>query len=66
MKAAELREMTVEELAQKERELREEIFQSRLKYQSGELANTAKLKLDRRELARVLSLKGEKQKAGAK
>lgn len=66
MKAAELREMTVEELAQKERELREEIFQSRLKYQSGELANTAKLKLDRRDLARVLSLKGEKQKAGAK
>lgn len=65
MKAAELRELSVEELAQKERELREEIFQSRLKYQSGELANTAKLKLDRRDLARVISLLGQK-KAGAK
>lgn len=66
MKAAELRELSVDELTQKERELREEIFQSRLKYQSGELANTAKLKLDRRDLARVLSLLDEKKKAGAK
>lgn len=66
MKAAELREMSVDELAQKQRELREEIFQSRLKYLSGELANTAKLKLDRRDLARVLSLLDEKKKAGAK
>lgn len=66
MKAAELREMTVDELALKQRELREEIFQSRLKYLSGELANTAKLKLDRRDLARVLSLLDEKKKAGAK
>lgn len=66
MKAAELRELTVDELSAKERELREEIFQSRLKFFSGELNNTAKLKHDRRDLARVVTLLGQKRKAGAK
>jgi large subunit ribosomal protein L29 len=66
MKANELRELSVAELEQKERELAEDIFQSRLKFQTGELNNTAKLKGDRRDLARVKTLLSHKRKAEAK
>ena len=65
MKAAELRELTVDELRIKERELREEIFQARLKFLGGELNNTSKLKYDRRDLARVVTLLAQKTKAKA-
>jgi large subunit ribosomal protein L29 len=66
MKASEFRELSVEELRLKERELQEEMFQSRLKFLSGELNNTAKLKGDRRDLARVKTLLAQKSKAEAK
>lgn len=66
MRASELRELSLDELRQKERELQEEIFQSRLKFLSGELNNTAKIKGDRRDLARVKTLLVAKSKAEAK
>ncbi len=66
MKISELRELSVDELSSKEKEVSEEIFQSKLKFQSGELNNTAKLKHDRRDLARVKTLLADKRKAEAK
>jgi large subunit ribosomal protein L29 len=66
MKPAELRELTVDELQAREKELREEIFQSRLKFLGGELNNTSKMKHDRRDLARVVTILAQKKtKAGA-
>lgn len=62
MKARELRELTREELLVKERELAEELFRARLKFQAGELENTAKLCHDRRDLARIKTLLREKAK----
>ncbi len=66
MKTSELRELSVDELNQKEKDVSEEIFQSKLKFQSGELNNTAKLKHDRRDLARVKTLIAKKRQAEAK
>jgi large subunit ribosomal protein L29 len=53
MKARELRELTVEELEAKSRELRGELFNVKIKRATGQLENTAKLGTLRREIARV-------------
>ncbi|MDX1501415.1 MAG: 50S ribosomal protein L29 [Thermoanaerobaculia bacterium] len=60
MKAAEFREQTREELRQKERELAEQLFALRLQKVTGQLDNPAKMKLVRRDLARVLTVLREK------
>ncbi len=61
MKAAQFREQTVEELQDKERELAEQLFALRLQQVTGQIENPAKLRLVRRELARVLTVLREKQ-----
>jgi large subunit ribosomal protein L29 len=63
MKAIELRQQTVEELREKERELSEQLFALRLQKVTGQLNNPSKIKLVRRDLARVLTVLGEKQVA---
>jgi large subunit ribosomal protein L29 len=61
MKAASLREMTKDELLQKERELREALFNLRFQHATGQLENTAQIAKTRRGIAQVLSIAGEKQ-----
>jgi large subunit ribosomal protein L29 len=53
MKASELRELTLDELRAKEQELRREHFAAKVKHATGQLENTAKLRLLRRDIARV-------------
>ena len=53
MKASELRELSGEELLEKTRELRTELFNLRIKKNTGQLENTAKLRTLRRDIARV-------------
>lgn len=53
MKIKELREQTVEELNSRARELKMEALNLRLQQQSGQLENPARLKLIRREVARI-------------
>jgi len=53
MKIKELREQTVEELNRRARELKMEALNLRLQQQSGQLENPARLKLIRREVARI-------------
>lgn len=64
MKASELREMVPDELWQKETELSQQLFNLRLQTVTGQLENPAKIKQTRRELARVLTVLGEKRRAG--
>ena len=64
MKASELREMTEAELRSKETDLAEQLFALRLQKTTGQLENSAKVPQARRDLARVLTVLGEKQ-AGA-
>jgi large subunit ribosomal protein L29 len=53
VKAKELRELSVEELREKEQGLGQELFNLRFQKATGQLGNTAMLKLTRRDLARV-------------
>ncbi len=60
MKAADMRQQSVAELRAKEQELAEQLFALRLQKVTGQLENPAKVKVARRELARVLTVLGEK------
>ena len=53
MKGEELRNLSADELAAKTLELRGELFNVRMKKATGQLENTAKLGLLRRDIARV-------------
>ncbi len=67
MKAAEIREMSHEEILRKEDDLREELFNLRFQHGTGQLENPNKIKQTKRDLARVktvlreIQLKKEKE-----
>ena len=61
MKASELREQTVEELQDREKELAEKLFALRLQRVTGQLESPAKMREAKRELARVLTVLREKR-----
>jgi large subunit ribosomal protein L29 len=60
MKARELRDQTVEELRDKERDLSDQLFALRLQKVTGQLENPSKIRAARRDLARVLTVLREK------
>jgi large subunit ribosomal protein L29 len=63
MKASDLRELPVDDLLAKAREIREELFTTRVRHATGQLENTAKLSLLRRDAARVETVLREKHEA---
>ena len=63
MKSSEFRELSVEELETKSRELRGELFNVKIKKSTGQLENTAKLMLLRRDIARAETILCEKRGA---
>ncbi len=63
-KAAELRELSTEELRTRERELEQELFRLRMQKATGRLESPAKFRLVRRDLARVKTLIRERQLRG--
>ena len=56
MKTKEVRNMDDEQLVEKVREFREELFNLRFRNATGELENTARLGEARRSLARTLTI----------
>ncbi len=64
MKASELRNLSEPELVAKSLELRDELFNVRVKRVTGQLENTAKLRQLRRDVARAETVLA--QKRGAK
>jgi large subunit ribosomal protein L29 len=62
MKASELRELTVEELRDKEQELAQQLFTLRLSKVTGQIESPAKVSHARRDLARVLTVLKEKDR----
>ena len=65
MKAADLKDLPVEELTRKAAELRENVFNLRIRQAAGTLDSSADLGKERRDLARVLTVLNQKQKATA-
>ena len=59
MKASAMREMTRDELKDKENELAQQLFALRLQKVTGQLENPSKIPQARRDLARVLTVLGE-------
>lgn len=60
MKVEELRELTVEDLRVREKDLDDELFRMRLKKSMGQLEAPARLRGVRRDLARIKTLIHEK------
>jgi large subunit ribosomal protein L29 len=61
VKASELRELTVDELEAKARDLSDQVFRLRLQKSMGQLEAAHKLKALRRDLARVKTVLREKE-----
>jgi large subunit ribosomal protein L29 len=61
MKAAELKDLTVDELSRKAGELRENLFNLKIRRRAGTLESTADVTKNRRDLARILTLLTQKQ-----
>lgn len=64
MKAKELRDLSVEELREREGELKQEFFNLRIQKATGQLGNTAILGKTKRDLARVKTLLRESEVSG--
>lgn len=68
MKVGDLRDLSVDELKGKEKDLREELFNLRFQHATGQLENTARIRLVRKDLARIktiLNEEGRVNKTGA-
>ena len=62
MKAAELQELGVEELGDKERDLIDQLFRMRIQKSMGQLEAPGKIKDVRRDLARIKTILRERAK----
>ena len=60
MELDELRQMSAADLRVKEREAREEIFRLKLKMRTNQLDNPSNYRRARKELARIMTLLGQK------
>ncbi len=63
MKASELRELSTEELMEKEKALKQELFNLRFQKATGQLGNTAAIPKTKRDLARVKTILRERELA---
>jgi large subunit ribosomal protein L29 len=64
--ATELRARSGDQLGQQVVELRKEQFNLRFQKATGQLENTRRIREVRREIARIMTVLGERRRAGAK
>ena len=65
MKAAELRETSIEELQKKEQDLRKELFNLRFQQATGEIENPMRIRAIKKSIAKILTVITEKNKLKA-
>jgi large subunit ribosomal protein L29 len=63
MRSSELRALSVDELKQKESDFRKELFNLKFQLSKGELDNNMRVHAVRKDIARVLTIITEKQRA---
>ena len=63
MKASKLRELSDDELTVRLKDTRKELFNLRFQHATGQLENSQNLKATRREIARLLTLQAERDRA---
>jgi large subunit ribosomal protein L29 len=61
MKASEIRDLTLEELRQREEDISEELFNLRFQLATSQLENKMRVRQVRRDLARIKTIMREKQ-----
>jgi large subunit ribosomal protein L29 len=61
LRARELRELSDEDLAKRMSDTRQELFNLRFQSATGALENSARVKLAKREIARILTINLERQ-----
>jgi large subunit ribosomal protein L29 len=64
MKISEIRDLSQEELKQKERNLVDELFKLRFRHETGQIESTAMLRTIRRDIARIKTILREKELRG--
>ena len=64
MRASQLRELSDEDLDKKMAETRQELFNLRFQSATGALENSARLQHAKREIARILTVKTERERLG--
>jgi large subunit ribosomal protein L29 len=62
MKAAELRDTTIDELRKKEQDLRKELFNLRFQQATGEIENPMRIRAIKKDIAKILTVITEKNK----
>jgi large subunit ribosomal protein L29 len=62
MKVSEIRELTLDELRQRERDSTEELFNLKFQLATGQLENKMRIRQMKKELARIKTIIREKQK----
>ncbi|MFQ9343110.1 MAG: 50S ribosomal protein L29 [Enterococcus gallinarum] len=62
MKVKEIRELTTAEMLDKEKQLKEELFNLRFQLATGQLENTARIKEVRQSIARIKTVLREQAK----
>jgi large subunit ribosomal protein L29 len=63
MKIGELRDKSVDELQNRERDLTEQLFKLRFQRATGRMENPMKIREVKREIARIKTLLGERSRA---
>jgi large subunit ribosomal protein L29 len=61
MKAKDLREQTREELLKKKKDMKEELFNLRFQHSTGQLENTARLRLLKKDVAKIETILRQKE-----
>jgi large subunit ribosomal protein L29 len=61
MKASELKNLSIQELAAKEKELKEELFNLRFQLATGQLTNPQRMRECKKDVARVKTLIRERE-----
>jgi large subunit ribosomal protein L29 len=62
-KIKDIRECSADELSARLRDLKQEALNLRLQQATGQLENSARIKIVRREIARTLTILGDRQRA---
>lgn len=61
MKGKDLKELTKEELLKKKKDTKEELFNLRFQHSTGQLENTARLKLLKKDVAKIETIIRQKE-----
>jgi large subunit ribosomal protein L29 len=65
LRGKDLRELPVEELESRAKEMRRSIFNLRVRMVTKEIEDTSKIKYEKRDLARLMTVLSEKRRAQA-